>query len=88
MDENADPKAGLAQVALASDFERGDALWLIDAEKLDRLASYGDANQRALVKRSAWSSSVCRCTLQAGAPGSIHKLITRPKEEAEQPIVG
>jgi hypothetical protein len=43
LDEDADPKAGLAQAALASDFERGEALWLIDAAKLDGLAAYGDA---------------------------------------------
>jgi hypothetical protein len=43
MDEDTDPKAGLVQVVLASDCERGHALWLLEAEKLDRLAAYGDA---------------------------------------------
>jgi hypothetical protein len=50
MDEEADPER-LVQTALASDFERDEALWLIDAANLDSLASYGDA------LKVVWSSA-------------------------------
>jgi hypothetical protein len=43
MDEDADPEAGLTQRGLACDFEREEALWIVDAAELESLASHGDA---------------------------------------------